>query len=413
MVSETLGTLVIEIPKVGLQRVSVVMVTFGHWDWVSSALEALVRETPPVFEAIVVDNAHPDGTGERLEREVTGAKIIRNETNAGFGPACNQGASAAKGEFLCFLNSDVLVTNGWLDPLIAALEDEAAGAAVPCLLNLDGTIQDAGALVGSDGRTVALGAGGDPLDFAYRFPRDVDYGSAACLLVRRPVFESLGGFDPVYEIGYCEDVDFGFRLAEQGLVARYEPRSRVLHAGGASSAPEVVERLVERNTRVLRERWRRELALRPSLVGWEGRPDVVVAARDAEALDRFLVIVDRIPSLDAPEGRLVETMLTEWPRSRVTILSPAAPGAELADHLLDLGAEIVCDPEDDSAWFEARLFHYSVVVDCVTTSEKRFAHLVERTQPQAFVADGSLLADDPGPIAETMARFGVAPASAA
>ena len=142
----------------------------------------------------------------------------------------NLGAEKARARYLCFLNSDAIVEAGWLDPLVEVLdEDPTAGAAIPMFLNPNGTIQEAGSVIDSVGWPHAFGAGDSPKEFAHRFRREIDYGSAACLLIARQTFWDTGGFDPAYGVGYFEDVDLSFKLKDRGLRTMYEPRSRVVH----------------------------------------------------------------------------------------------------------------------------------------------------------------------------------------
>ena len=128
----------------GSARVTVVIVTRGAWAWTQRALAALHRYTPDV-EVVIVDNASRDGTPERLVREVEEVRLVANADNVGFARAANQGAELAGGELVAFLNNDALVHDGWLAPLVEAVDRDArVAAAGPRLLNLDGSLQEAG-----------------------------------------------------------------------------------------------------------------------------------------------------------------------------------------------------------------------------------------------------------------------------
>src|SRR3982074_49186 len=268
-------------------RVSVVMVTCGGKQWVEPAVEALVANTEAPFELIVVDNASSDGVQDVL-RSIQGAKLVFHDRNVGFGPGANQGVLHAVGRYVCILNSDAFVEPGWLPPMIEVFEtDPRAGAVVPRLLHLDGVLQEAGGVVGSDGSTRALGDGDDPEELQYRFRRYVDYGSAACLVMPRSAFLQIGGFDPAYPLGYCEDVDHCFALRERGLRTVYEPRSRVRHVRWGSSSRLEAERRVFANQPILLARWRERLAGRPSFADPPFEPHDVLQARDADAYHRI------------------------------------------------------------------------------------------------------------------------------
>jgi GT2 family glycosyltransferase len=383
----------IRFPQVDEPLVSVVMVTYGNWPLVRSALEKLAERTDPVYEVIVVDSASPDETPERLRGEVEGATLVISEENLGFGGGSNLGADRARGRFLCFLNSDAMVETGWLEPLVEVLEeDTTAGAVVPMLLNPDGTIQEAGSVIDSVGWPLAFGRGESADTLAYRFRREVDYGSAACVLVRRDAFAEVGGFDPAYGIGYFEDVDLSFKLKERGLKTIYEPRSRVVHElHGSGTSQQARQRMIA-NRALFYRRWSERLARRPKLVELPTNPARLVAARDAEVVDRVLVLDDRVPFHDRGSGdprmaKLLFELVDMWPDARITLA--AADGSEAeryAEPLLAAGIEVVAPPIDWGRWFDSRMYHYSVAIISRGSNFARFGGHLERTQPQTLRA---------------------------
>ncbi|MEX0991185.1 MAG: glycosyltransferase family 2 protein [Actinomycetota bacterium] len=391
-------------------EVTVVMVMYGRWDWVQRTLAALAEHTDAKIDVIVVDNPHPKqaDTGDRLASDVGGVTLVRNETNMGFAAAANIGARRARTPFLCFLNPDVLVTPGWLDPLVRRLKGPAVAATTPLLLDLDGLVQDAGSLLGRDGRTVALGRGGSPDDPAYRFARDVDYGTGACLLVDRARFEEVGGFDESYYPAYAEDVDLCLRFAQAGLRTVYEPASAVQHAGGVTSSPDEIEEMVTRSTDFLRSRWSWNLNRRPYLDDWEHRFNRAIAARDAEALDRFLIVLDRVPEPGDAGQQVASFLRSRWPRARVTIAAAEAIDRDgwATDDLLAEGIEVAADPGE--AWFADRTFHFTTVITDAD-GEGRFDDLLERTQPQAGKLSLDDLASSDEAAITRLAETGVAP----
>jgi GT2 family glycosyltransferase len=373
--------------------VSVVMVTYGNWPLVQRSLEALRDRTDPVYEVIVVDSASPDETPQRLASEVEGAQLVLSEENLGFGGGSNLGAEKARGRYLCFLNSDAMVEPGWLDPLLEVLEESPkAGAAVPMLLNPDGSIQEAGSVIDSVGWPLAFGRGESPDTLAHRFRREVDYGSAACMLVRREDFQAIEGFDPAYGIGYFEDVDLCFRLKERGLRTVYEPRSRVVHElHGSGTSVQAQQRMIA-NRALFYRRWSERLARRPNLVELPTNRARLVAARDAEVVDRILVLDDRVPFHDRGSGdprmaKLLLELVDLWPEARITLAAADGREAErYAEPLLAAGIEVVAPPIDWQRWFESRMFHYSVAIVSRGSNVTRFAGLLEQTQPQAMRA---------------------------
>ncbi len=369
---------------------SVVYVTHGGIDWLRRSLDALRANTEGDYEVIVVDSASPDDTPLEL-RALDGIRPILLDENVGFGRACNEGAEAARGETLCFLNIDALPEPGWLPPLLERLEEPRVGAAFPMLLNLDGTVQEAGSVVDALGWAHTIGAGADPSDLAVRFARAIDYGSAACMVVERDVFRALGGFDPVYGLGYYEDADFCFKLRDTGLRALYEPRSRVVHARHGSSSRERARELMLANRGHFYGRWATALADRPRTTEIETNPRHAIAARDADALDRILVIDDRVPFADRGSGdprmaKLLLELADLWPDARITMLAAIPDEIDrYAEPLLRRGIEVACPvgPLGRVVLTSGSSTTRVVIVSRPQNAE-RFGGWLHETQPQAL-----------------------------
>ena len=364
----------IELPEPVDPLVSVLMVTHGAWHWADRALHALVAHTDEPFELIVVDNDSPDQTPDRLA-ELGGARVIYNDENRGFGSANNQAATHARGELILLLNTDALVHPGWLPPLLESIADPSVGAVVPRYLHLDGRLQEAGALLARDGSVVTYGDGDDPERLVYRFRRLVDFGGAACMLMRRNTFVDAGGFDPVYAPAYYEDVDLCLRLAAGGLSTVYEPRSLVTHVRHASGGTAAAIRASRRNQEVFVDHWQPRLAGRPWT--FQGVSEqAVVAARDALATPRVLVYQDGITA-----DRLVRWLIETWPAGRVSWTAGVsrAPGPDLEGWLHD-GVELIDDPTWD--WLEDRRFHYDLAV-LESDPPQELLVALDATQPQA------------------------------
>ena len=359
----------------GSARVTVVIVTHGAWEWTQRALAELHRHTPDV-EVVIVDNASRDGTPERLGQEVDSVRVVANADNVGFARAANQGADLAGGELVAFLNNDALVHDGWLAPLVEALDREArVAAAGPRLLNLDGSLQEAGALVARDGSTWSYGYGDDPDRPEYRFPRAVAYAAGACLLVRRAALLDCGGFADVYSPAYYEDVDLCFALAARGLRTAYEPRSLVTHARHGSGDAAQAQALSRRNRITFLKRWGDALEARPATLE-PPMPRAILGARDARALDRILVA-----GADARIDPLLRALAGLWPDARITaLLEDADPAGLRVAGLLAQGVEAVAGLDDPSGWLADRRFHYDVAVVVAQATGRAYGH----PKPQAL-----------------------------
>ena len=329
------------------------MVAFGRgWDWVPRSLQALRNNTAEEYEVILVDNG---GTTEAPRVDDSAVELIRNTRNVGFGPGSNQGARRARGDVLVFLNTDVFVEPGWLPPLLERIADREVGAAFPVKLNLDRTIQEAGAFVTCEANSYLFGNGEAADQPAYAFPREVDFSAAAAMCLTKTQFESMTGFDPAYRLAYYEDADLCFRLRAQGLRLVYEPRSRVIHARqDAPPSPELAE-AVAGNREVFRDRWGAALAGRPAYDRLAVDESARVAARDTHAFPRILVSGEAGDWI-AETGKVASA----YPRARVTLLAEEIEPS-IASALLTSGVEVVQSRVKDE-WLAERQGHYSHLV---------------------------------------------------
>ena len=213
-----------------MSALDVVVVTFDTREVTLECLARLDRG-----RAIVVDNGSTDGTAEAVAQRFPQAIVVRLEEGVGFAEACNRGAAAGDAPLVLFLNSDVLARPGAIDALVAALETRPDAVAAGGRLVDPGTddTQPAyapqrypglGTLVARvTGLEALRAAGPDPALLAERGTVECEQPAGACILVRRDVFESIGGFDERYWFWY-EDVDLARRLHRRGPL---------LHVGGA------------------------------------------------------------------------------------------------------------------------------------------------------------------------------------
>jgi O-antigen biosynthesis protein len=344
-------------PGLNAPPVSIVIVTHGAWAWAERAIAAAARNTDVGHEIIVVDNASPDGTADRVRELFPAVRLLANEENVGFGAANNQAAEVAQGEYLALVNSDAVVPAGWTRPLLAALRRPGVGAVVPALVNEDGTMQIAGALAAPDGSVLALGNGDNVDDPAWRFPRATDFGAAACMLLRRDDFLAAGGFLDVYNPAYFEDLDLCMTLLDRGLRTVYVPDVRVLHGGFSSGGEAAAAELFERNRPTFVARWGSRLAAThpPSL--WPPDPATTLAARDALATGRALVVCDALPpAADSTLGTAVRDVLAELPWAQITIAAREGD----PEPWWALGIEVLLRVDPESVEAE-RPGHYDLV----------------------------------------------------
>jgi GT2 family glycosyltransferase len=189
-------------------------------------------------EIIVVDNGVFAEEEQALAAACSehGARLISLMETVSYGEANNIAAEAAEGEILILLNNDAFLREGCVEGLVSTLESAPlAGAVGPKFLYPGGRIQEAGAYVRPDGRTIQHGKhhAFNPL-IGGSGHHVVDYCSAACLAIRRSDFLRMGGFDPMFDPAYFEDTDLALRLRSHNLFTYYLGDVSVVHIEGAS-----------------------------------------------------------------------------------------------------------------------------------------------------------------------------------
>lgn len=216
-------------------RVSIVIPTLDHADDVIRCVESIGRlpDTTP-FRVVVVDDGSSENQHLLLAR-LRGIDLVRMEQNKGFAGACRAGIESGSSEFILLLNNDTEVLPGWLDSLVAEMDaNPLTGIAGSMILRADCRLQEAGGIVWCDG-TASHVAGGDwPTRGVARYRRPVDFCSGASLLVRRGLWDSVGGFDDQLAPAYYEDADLCFSARAQGFEVVYRPDSVILHREGST-----------------------------------------------------------------------------------------------------------------------------------------------------------------------------------
>ena len=233
-----------------LLDVSVVIVNYKVRDLLRDCLRSLEHDLGKLRgEVWVVDNASGDGSVEMVRAEFPEVRLIANGRNVGYGAANNQAIRLARGRYVLVLNPDTKLPPGAILETIAEMERQPdIGALGPKLVLADGTLDKACRRSFPSPEVAFYRLFGLAKLFPNhpRFARynllnvdedtaiDVDSVVGAFMLVRREVIARVGMFDEAYRM-YGEDLDWAFRIKEDGWRVRYHPQVVVLHYKGQSS----------------------------------------------------------------------------------------------------------------------------------------------------------------------------------
>jgi len=229
---------------------------------------AAIRAGFPHAEIVIVDDASTDDSADWVERRFPDVVVLRNPENRGFGGTVNRGVTAAHGDRVVLLNTDVRAGEGFLDAALPHFSDPDVFAVTFQSLTPEGRFRE-----GPNRVVVKTG-----LPHTYHDPADqrtdargrrlASYPVGGHCVVDRARFLDLGGYSPLFEPFYWEDADLGLRAARRGWVTVYEPGSRGVH----------LERGAIKRTFESREIRRVKLRNR-FLAMWNAYPPGVVAVR--------------------------------------------------------------------------------------------------------------------------------------
>lgn len=354
-------------PNVTDPAVSIVIPVYNQWAFTRRCLLSLMRvPAGAAFEIIVADNGSTDETPAALA-EIPGIRILRNEENRGFVDACNAAAAMARGRFLLFLNNDTeMVTEQWLEKLLKPFERESVGIAGVKLVYPDGRLQEAGGIIFQDASGWNYGNGDDPDKPEYSYFKSVDYCSGACLMIRRALWEKLGGFDARFSPAYYEDTDLCFAARQTGHDVVFQPAVRVIHHEGATAGTDITagfKKYQAVNLEKFKSKWERVLK-RDHAAG----PADLFIARERNTGKRIMVVDRFAPTFDQDSGsfRMFQILKLLREMGHKVVFWPEDPTyhSVYSGALQEMGVEVLFGDLD----FEAYLKEYGRFLDWILLS---------------------------------------------
>jgi O-antigen biosynthesis protein len=371
---------------------SIVIATYKNGEMLRECLESIIACLGPIdddeYEIVCVVNGAQFQWTNSLVGPLRGVRLIESAVNLGFSGGYNLAARHSRGKYIVLLNDDTIVQPNWLRPLIeTARRLPGVGVVGSCNLSMQGTIEEAGSVVFSDGQTMGVGRGlpGDSME--WDFVRDVDYCSASSLLVTREAWEAVGGLDEQFHPAYHEDVDLCLRVRERGYRIVYEPRSKVMHHVSQSTDLSFRLLLMRRNREIPLRRFVnkfRQNVFPPRRVEDVER-HVERAAQRARGMRRqVLLIDDLLPSTGIGAGfsRPLQMLQDLGDAREAVTIAPTYAPERTTDALRDLGVRVV------EGSIETFLRRPEIIFDAAIISRPTnlpWLDLVRATHPEATV----------------------------
>jgi O-antigen biosynthesis protein len=229
----------VTLDRVSKSRIDVSLVIAAHnrVQLTRACLDTVFSNAAPgiAMELIVVNDCSSDGTDKFLESLGRRIRVITNDVRRGFGENMNRAAGEARGDYLCFLNNDTLVTPGWLEKLLDAARRDATIGVIGNLqiTPATGKIDHAGMVFDKEYRTHHLYRHMDASYPPAHLTREFQMVTGACWLLTKRFFLEMDGFDPLFKNG-CEDADFCLRARRCDRKVLYVGESMIYHHGASS-----------------------------------------------------------------------------------------------------------------------------------------------------------------------------------
>jgi riboflavin kinase/FMN adenylyltransferase len=223
-------------------KITVVILNYNGQEYLESFLPQVLHSSSTSFDISVIDNNSTDSSIQYLEEWHPEVKVIRLNKNYGFAEGYNRGLIHIKSKYTVILNSDVLVTKNWLDPLVEYLDNNPDVACVQPKIN---------SLEKRDHFEYAGASGGYMDKLGYLFcrgrifntlekdlgqydePIEIFWACAAAMVIRTEVYNKAGGFDKDY-FAHQEEADLCWRIKKAGFKIVCIPQSKVFHLGGGT-----------------------------------------------------------------------------------------------------------------------------------------------------------------------------------
>lgn len=225
-----------------MKKVAVVILNWNGKSFLQKFLPSIIQFNPEYAEVIVADNASKDDSIEFLKNNYPAIRLIQFSENSGFAKGYNDALKQIEAEYFVVLNSDVDVTQQWIEPIIELMEsDKNIAVCQPKIISYHQRTHfeyagAAGGFIDKYGYPFCRGRIFDAIEEdkgQYDDAIEIFWATGACMFVRASVFHEVGGFDEEF-FAHMEEIDLCWRIRNHGYKILFSPQSRIFHIGGGT-----------------------------------------------------------------------------------------------------------------------------------------------------------------------------------
>jgi len=290
--------MILKIPLYAKPLVSIIIPSHNNFRYTYNCISSILKVEPLVPYEIIIGNDMSTDNTRIIGRYLANIIVHNNNYKNNFLMNCNEMAKLSSGKYILFLNNDTKVHKEWLIYLIKLIEsDEKIGMVGPKLIFPNGKLQEAGGIVWDNGECYNYGRGNNSDMPEYNYVKEVDYISGISILIRKCVWEKIGGFDKRYIPVYYEDKDFAFEIRRLGYKVIYQPKSVVVNYKGISNGKFLssdIKKYQIRNKKKFIKKWKSELK-------YQKEKGNTFQSRD-RGYNRIFVVDGDVPSFNKNAG---------------------------------------------------------------------------------------------------------------
>ena len=284
-------------------KVSIFISTSGHSGLLKRCLWSILEGFPETSFEIIILNNGPEDDLAIIKDTVKNISFFNNELKLEYSMFCNRIAQSFKSELLLFLDSRVQTEKGWLDSLVKLMDsDQTIGMVGPKLVYPDKRLMEAGKIIWRNSHSIKYGNYENPDKPDFNYVREVDSLSDLCFIVRRSIWEDVGGFDGRYSAFSREFrvTDLSFALRKKGSKVVYQPKSLLVSFDSQESLvnePVTINK-VRGDCESFQNKWKNELDRDQFPQGQD-----IFLARDRSRNKKHILVIDHyVPTFDQDAG---------------------------------------------------------------------------------------------------------------